>query len=155
MLKRIRISSILFMLFGVLSYIEAGKIRILSFGGKIGADFFPKNLSILLIILSLCWLINDLLKKSESEKKKVTTEEIGRITFFAIVFILYVFLLKYFGFIVTTIFLVFFNHILLRTGKVNIKILVLTSIYSVIVAIGMWYLFEKVFQMTLPSGIFW
>jgi len=144
------------MLFGVLSYIEAGKIRILRFGGeKIGADFFPKNLSILLIILSLCWLINDLLKKSESEKKKVTMEEIGRIAFFAVVFILYVFLLKYFGFIVTTIFLVFFNHILLRTEKVNIKILVLTSIYSIIVAIGMWYLFEKVFQMTFPSGIFW
>lgn len=156
LIKRV-ITPTLFIPIGILSYIEAKKIRILRFGGAIGADFFPKILSVLFTILSFGWLIMEVIRAfREKEKEKSQKGDIRKVipvTLFAVVFMLYIISLKHLGFIIPTIFLIFLNHILLRNEKIGLKVLILTFVYSVIVAMGTWYLFEKVFHMALPMGI--
>lgn len=70
------ISSICFVIIGIIFRIEAGKIRALSFG-SLGGDFFPKAISSLLIILSVLWFVTALKSfiKSKGNTKASTNVE--------------------------------------------------------------------------------
>lgn len=148
----------IFTLVGIFLYFEAKKIRTLRFGGALGGDFFPKLLSVMLIVLSIIWLFKEFIIsiKRKGDKKldiKGGIKSISRVILFTFIFVLYIVSLKYLGFTISTVFLMFFNHLLLRE-EINLKIIPITLIYSIIVTFGVWYLFEKVFEMTLPTGLF-
>ncbi|AFG34295.1 tripartite tricarboxylate transporter TctB family protein [Fervidobacterium pennivorans subsp. shakshaketiis] len=151
---------IIFIVVSIVSYIQAALIRTLRFGGSLGGDFFPKLISLLTLLFSILWLvmeIRSLKKKSQvAESSNDAGHNVGfrNSLLFLIIFAAAVWLMKYVGFLLSAFLIVFFNYIFLK-DEMKLKDLPLAIAYTAVVSFGIWYLFEKVFELVFPRGIFW
>lgn len=151
-----------FIIVSILSYIQASLVKTLRFGGALGGDFFPKVISLLTLVMSVVWFLGEIknlksLKEANDKDNSNSIEQpngFRNSVLFLLIFVFAIWVMKYIGFLFSSLILVFFNYIILRED-LKAKDLPLAVVYSVIVVVGIWYLFEKVFGVALPKGILW
>ncbi|WP_047382210.1 tripartite tricarboxylate transporter TctB family protein [Cetobacterium sp. ZWU0022] len=110
----------------------------------LGAGFFPKVVCIVLGILSLIMFIRSF--KSNANYKFCKD---NKNTFVVMgLCIIYLFLMQRIGYLLSTI--------IFSLGVINVldrKKIIINIMFSVIFTIGIYYLFSKVFNVSLPTGI--
>ncbi|WP_448376943.1 tripartite tricarboxylate transporter TctB family protein [Fervidobacterium sp.] len=155
------IPPLVFIVISIIAYVQATLVKTLRFGGTLGGDFFPKVISILTMVLSIVWLLIEfknlksrrtLDRDSSKESKQVSG--IRNTFLFLLILVFSIWLMRYVGFLFSGLVLVFFNYIFLK-DTLKSEDLRLAALYSVTVAVGIWYLFEKVFELVLPRGKLW
>lgn len=110
----------------------------------LGAGFFPKLVCIILAILSIVMFV-----KSFKDKKIYKFSKNNKNTFIIIgLCIGYLFLMEKIGYLLSTI--IFSFSVIITLDRKN---LIMNVIFSIIFPIGIYYLFSKVFNVSLPTGI--
>lgn len=110
----------------------------------LGAGFFPKLVCIILAILSIVMFV-----KSFKDKNIYKFSKNNKNTFIIIgLCIGYLFLMEKIGYLLSTI--IFSFSVIITLDRKN---LIMNVIFSIIFPIGIYYLFSKVFNVSLPTGI--
>lgn len=156
MSKKNIVAAVIFLIFGILILSESFKIRLLRFGSALGGDFFPKLLSITLIVLSSIWLISNLYQFLKKEKNNDEKQEnrfiLVRPMLFIAVFVVYIITLRWLGFTIPTVFLAFVNYLLLK-DQLRYTDLFAGVGYSFLATFLIWFLFTKILGLQLPMGV--
>lgn len=156
MSKKNIVAAVIFLIFGILILSESFKIRLLRFGSALGGDFFPKLLSITLIVLSSIWLISNLYQFLKKEKNNDEKQEnrfiLVRPILFIAVFVVYIITLRWLGFTIPTVFLAFVNYLLLK-DQLRYTDLFAGVGYSFLATFLIWFLFTKILGLQLPMGV--
>lgn len=149
------VASTVFLAAGVLIFVESFKIRLLRFGSALGGDFFPKMLSVCLIVLSSVWLllsVYQFVKRRETQQTLKDRFVSTRAILFVTVFSVYIVSLKWMGFTIPTIILAFMNYLLLK-DKIRFKDLLIGIGYSIAATFLIWFLFGRMLGLVLPKGV--
>ncbi len=114
----------------------------------LGIDFMPWVLLIVLFFLSVLLLLTNFLGKSlETKDAKITLWEVAGILFLTLIVYGYVQAMNLFGFLIITP--VFIAVLMLFTGSRKWKELIAVSVLA---TVGIYFFFQKVFQVQLPGG---
>jgi len=154
------IASICFIVVGIIFRIEAGKIRVLSFG-SLGGDFFPKIMSDLLIILALMWFINaiKLFIKTKGIREAIATDAVKRdikkkaisILAFLLLFCLLIYIFDVIGFVLFSFLLSLLTYVFLK-ADLNRKDILIGTLYSVFITLVIWFIFVEALGLVLPQS---
>jgi len=144
--KRDRLIGIIVTIIGLLIFFLSTQIQGNQYSTVIGPDLFPKMAS---GGMTLCG-IGLILRKSKEEESFLTIEGWIRIIKILVVLIIYPFLLVYFGFIISGIFLVFFSSTLFDIKK-SASILK-RLIFAVSTSVITFAFFSYVLDIILPNG---
>lgn len=150
--------------FSIVMYIASNSIIKLTVS-KVGADFVPKLIAIGMLILSVFYLISSVKQqiKSKSEaaskitpEKENNTEDKKKISPLSVLttvglLVLYIALLPYIGFLITTTVYLFFQMYVLA-AKTERRIVLFIGI-SIGTSILIYFIFKYVFYLMLPTGI--
>lgn len=113
--------------------------------------FFPKTLIVILAFLTSVQLIKGILKPTH---KKIFEE--GKKTNLLIIFVgmlFYIFAMNFIGFLFASI--IFMGAMFyLLSDKRTTKMAIQSAVLAVVVGIGFYTLFAKVFMVPLPTGMF-
>lgn len=110
----------------------------------LGAGFFPKLVCLILGVLSLLMFI-----KSFRDKNIYKFSKDNKNTFIIIgLCVVYLFLMEKIGYLLATI--IFSISVIMTLDRKNI---IMSILFSIIFPIGIYYLFSKVFNVSLPTGI--
>ncbi|KAF2958807.1 hypothetical protein AS159_03800 [Thermotoga sp. Ku-13t] len=148
------VSAICFFVTGLAFLFESYKIRVLKFGGSLGGDFFPKFLSVMVIVISSMWVVSNLVKmwkKKQTTRLEFAPGGLRRIIIYLFGFIVYIVMLDLFGFFVPSIGVSLLTYLLLKERVKPVDFLT-GSAYSLLVVTIIWFLFTKVLGLLLPSG---
>ncbi len=140
-----KIFSIILCLISAVVYYSASQFDMSYIGDTgLGPDFFPKVVSVILIVLSiLIFISNGKDKKTEKNPNiKYTLITIG-------IFAVYIVLIGKIGYLVSTILFSFAIISLLKKDSIVLKV-----VYSIIFPVGLYLLFTYAFKVSLPTGIF-
>ena len=140
-----KIFSIILCLISAVVYYSASQFDMSYIGDTgLGPDFFPKVVSVILIVLSiLIFISNGKDKKTEKNPNiKYTLITIG-------IFAVYIVLIGKIGYLVSTILFSFAIVSLLKKDSIVLKV-----VYSIIFPVGLYLLFTYAFKVSLPTGIF-
>jgi len=119
-------------------------------GFKTSPRLFPQIFSGLIGILGLLFFLNNLKAGEKSEHyNEISGKEVLRVLFTVLLGIAYIVLIKYIGFIVCTVILLFV--LISYFGESNFKLTVLIAIFSALVIKG---LLQVLLKINLPQGIF-
>jgi len=152
-------SLVLGSIFLVLSIVLYCQARSIKTGSSLlaGADFMPKVMAILLMLVSIAYLVQgfankvtEVSRQNDAKKKTEKMEWIRLVLEFLLLFG-YLFCLKPIGFIISTMAFIFLQSILI-TPKENRKILLLLIVAGVCTVIT-YLIFVKGFKLLLPAGI--
>lgn len=157
-------ASAFFIVFSIVMYIASNSIIKLTVS-KIGADFVPKLVAIGMLILSVFYLIQAIKQQVRVNREGNTNaptetdidgkekKKISPLSVLATVglLVLYIALLPFIGFLITTTVYLFFQMYLLA-DKTERRI-PLFVIISVVTSIFIYFIFKYVFYLMLPSGI--
>jgi hypothetical protein len=114
----------------------------------LGIDFMPWVLLIILLCLSVMLLIINILGKSRERKDAaITLREVSGVFFLTLIVYGYVQAMSLLGFLIITP--VFIAVLMLLTGSRKWKELVAVSILA---TFGVYFFFQKIFQVQLPGG---
>lgn len=130
----------------------------------VGANFFPISIAIILIILAIFLFIRSLKitkKDTNSRSQKEFVNNLRRnlsgsiIMLVALIILIgYVILLKKIGFVYSTIFflviLTLILHFCENNKKIDRRIFLKTSIFSILFTITVYYIFNNFFNIILP-----
>ncbi|MBT9146243.1 MAG: hypothetical protein DDT42_02125 [candidate division WS2 bacterium] len=152
-------ASVLFLVFGIAMLVGSLAMGDLGLVGAAGPGVMPKITSIALIGLSVGLLI-----QSWTEMKSVKTKgqeetartKVDKKTVFGTIVILLVYsvMIVPLGFMISSIFYIFCQSILLRTNlNLNKKQIIIIALISVIVSFVINYVFTEYFALALPRGI--
>lgn len=146
--------SIFFIILSVYMYISSLGFKSGFTRGSVGADGFPKIIAVAILVLAVINLIRTLKKKKitfEFAKDKFL-EKYKPVLMILLMFAIYVFSMKYIGFIITTILFMFSTQWYLSDrSKKNIpKIIILTLFIS----LGAYFFFTSYLTVVFPAGIF-
>ena len=155
-------SGIFFLLFAVFLYAQSFAIK-MSTSDALGPQFFPRMVVICMVVLSAIVIIkavgtiNQERQASGSEKSAKEKKIPWNIPLLLTVALLiaYFLLIMSVGYIVlTAIYLFCQMFILLPRGAIrNIKYLAVVSATSILIPVGIYLLFYRVFMIFLPAGI--
>lgn len=110
----------------------------------LGAGFFPKLVCLILGVLSVLMFI-----KSFRDKNIYKFSKDNKNTFIIIgLCVVYLFLMEKIGYLLATI--IFSISVIMTLDRKNI---IMSILFSIIFPIGIYYLFSKVFNVSLPTGI--
>ncbi|MCP4694145.1 MAG: tripartite tricarboxylate transporter TctB family protein, partial [Desulfobacterales bacterium] len=116
----------------------------------LGVSFMPWVLVICLGVLSAILLVKSVFGgPREDHVAKIHIEEAAGVLFLAALIIAYIFLLKYFGFLLCTPLLI--ALLMIANGARQWREVVLTSALT---TIGVYLFFRKIFLVMLPEGSF-
>jgi hypothetical protein len=116
--------------------------------GTMGSDFFPWVMFTVLTGLSLLLLAKSLFfPPDETFNYRVEPVEIKEILIFLILTILYIQSLDFLGFLIATPF--YLAILMIGSGSRRWKEIALVSVLT---AAGVYFFFDRVFQVILPSG---
>lgn len=129
---------------------------------QLGAGSFPVLIASLLSLLALLLVILKAkeLFQQKAERSKVDVKEYLK-GFYAeyklviltlLIFVIYIFLMQFIGFIVTTILFIIATGLLIGSRKK--KDIMTVSIVAVAVTLTTYYFFENVLYVRFPTGIF-
>ncbi|WP_422124371.1 tripartite tricarboxylate transporter TctB family protein [Planococcus sp. X10-3] len=146
---------------GLVIYIRGGNLPSLN-EAFFNAGSFPRLIAGLLILLSIILILSKLneLRKRKPVEDKVSNKE-RMSAFYAeyrlvilttAVFFVYIFLLQFIGFVVSTILFIIGAAILI--GYRKRKEVVTISAVAVILTLTIYFFFENVLHVRFPSGIF-
>lgn len=139
-----RYAGIIFLLVGAGFIFESRKISTSAYGSNIGPDIFPIGLGIVLILLSIRLIFET--TKYSGKAEKGGKPDYKRFLLILGAALLYVLLLEPIGYIITTfLFLLFAFQVMERGGW--FKTILIAAVFS----IGVYYLFVKVLQGSLPG----
>ncbi len=116
----------------------------------LGAGGFPKFVAICLGIMGIILAIKSFygMKKNEKDVKKYKPEELLNVALLVASFALYLILIRYLGYLITTP--VFFFIFMLIYGERKWLRMGIISISFTVIA---FFLFEKIFYIILPHGM--
>lgn len=139
---------LIFIILGIIVFLESNNF-------PKTAAFFPRLLAVTIILLSL-FLILKTLKKvpfeksiSSSKKEQITTKEENiKIVFILLIgLIVYTFIIKYFGYLISTVFLIYYTIFFLKYEKKKNIVGI-----SVIIGVMLFLIFKYLFKTPLPQG---
>jgi putative tricarboxylic transport membrane protein len=139
-----RYAGVIFLLIGTAFIFESRKISSSAYGSNVGPDIFPIGLGILLILLSIRLLFETTKYVGDTEKE--SKPDYKRFLLILVAAIFYVLLLKPIGYVISTFLFLFFTFRVMERGG-WIKMVVIATIFS----FGVYYLFVKVLQGSLPG----
>ena len=142
------ISGISGLLLSLYVFLESRTFADASEGAANNPALFPVALAILLAIFSSILIIQALIRK-EKLKFSINKETILRIGLFFISLTIYVFVLRYVGFLLSTI---IFSIFMINYLKGNKKISRESIIYGVIFSIIVFLIFNYILKVPLPKG---
>lgn len=152
------ISGIFFLAFSVVIYIASFSIKVNN-AEALGPQFFPRIVAYCMGILSILLIIQKVRAirgSKKTEEIESSRESIKNIPFLltSLLLVLYMFLIKPLGFIMVSIFYLFFQITIIIAPKdrkkKNMTIIILISI---VIPILLYLLFYHVFNIFLPQGI--
>ena len=147
------ISSVILFIFSIVCFISSIYIiRQSQYNFLIGPGIFPLLISLLLVILSACWVyssikIKNLAGSPDKAKGSVLDKLISSKNFMVIFFttILYIFLIRWIGFLPSTIiFLVFTNF---YYGRIK---LIYNVLFSAVISYTIYFIFTNYLYLPLP-----
>lgn len=143
------VSSLVFMLIGIFAFVIAEGFPE-DFIMKLGPDFYPKLLSVALIILSLTLIIRTILGKNKSNFLAINIRDkrFQKVIASLGLAILYAMFLKRIGFIPITILFLFAFLMLLNIKKPLTLIAV-----PIVTTFALWLVFQKILTVSLPIGL--
>lgn len=146
----------------IVMFISTFSIQALT-DSRVGADFMPKIIAVLIAILSIFIIVNGFRRKDEivRDEQEVSSLEneveskndksyLLVIISVALMFI-YLFLIPILGFLISTTAFLLIQMLLFSEWKA--KNIILYLIISIIASTLIYYLFRNVFYVMLPSGI--
>lgn len=146
----------------IVMFISTFSIQALT-DSRVGADFMPKIIAVLIAILSIFIIVNGFRRKDEivRDEQEVSSLEneveskndksyLLVIISVALMFI-YLFLIPILGFLISTTAFLLIQMLLFSEWKA--KNIILYLIISIITSTLIYYLFRNVFYVMLPSGI--
>lgn len=141
-----KVLSGLFFLFGLLWFTMSFKLASSNFGGGLGLgpDFFPRILSILMMILSFIQLVRTI-KKDKKDEIKLNIHSLSVMIIVAC--IVYLFAIDIIGYLVST-FLFLSIVIYAISRKSSIKDLII----SLAISFALYGIFHLALKVPLPSG---
>lgn len=146
-----RITGIFLIILSFLIYWRSGFIAQTSIESPAyGPSFYPRVLSITIIILSTIMVIFPDQDRNIEKKEKVLPSGNVKSVLLAIVLILYVIFIPIIGFVTTTI--LFLLSCFYYLGTRNLKSLFRYSLISVVLSLSIYYIFETYFLVFLPHG---
>lgn len=146
---------------GLLIFIQGGNLPSLN-EAFFNAGSFPRMIAAVLILLSILLILSKLneLRKMEPAEDKVSNKkrlaafykEYKLVILTTAVFFVYIFLLQFIGFVVSTILFIIGTAILI--GYRKRKEVMTISAVAVILTLTIYFFFENVLYVRFPSGIF-
>lgn len=143
-----RYSSIVYMIVGVFFIFESRKISDSAYGSSVGSDIFPTILGAILILLSIR-LFYETIQYVDHAKGKETLDY-KRFFIILISALLYALFIERLGFILTT-----FLFLLISFQVMERKNIIKSVILSASFSGGVYYLFVKVLEGSLPGLPIW
>ena len=122
----------------------------------IGPDFMPTVVGTLILVLSIILLVQAVtaLKKNPDKEYAPDTSDYKRVLLSLILALLYVFLLKPVGFIISTlVYLVCQIYVLAPDSHRTKKDIIMYLIIDVVFTLIVYFLFRIGFKIVLPAGI--
>jgi len=142
------IISIILILFCVFFGILTEQLPDRNLPNTLGIDFMPWVLLIILFFLCVMLLLTSVFRKQAEESgSKITVREVGGVVFLTLIVYGYVQAMNLFGFLFVTP--VFIAVLMLLTGSRQWKEMVAVSVLA---TIGIYFFFQKVFQVQFPDG---
>ena len=118
-------------------------------GNDVGCSFFPRTLSIFLILLSLLLLFNSIKKdKNHSTQDSNDPYALIRVLIVIILTVAYRYVIDYIGFLILTPFYLIILMLLIKVENIKKSI-----VLSVSITMFIWLAFYYLLQMPLPNGI--
>lgn len=114
----------------------------------IDSDLVPKVLGFLLIALSIILFLNTKPKEQEEKKSSVSRQDLRIFILVTVLIILYISLLEVIGFVIVSMLFIFSCSWLL--GYKNFKV---NAMVSILFPITVFYIFNYLLQINLPSGM--
>ena len=119
--------------------------------------FFPKIVMAILAVLGLCivipWLVKKIRRKEPlfPKDKRFFAENYDKVKLFGtlILLVLYILALEWIGFVPAGLIFVFLFNVL-YCGTLQWKSLLTAAIITVVFVLGVWLVFGKLFNITLP-----
>lgn len=149
---------LVFLAISVFIYVLSYQIHMTSIE-SLGPQFFPRIVAVSMAVLSIASIVRNRSKIDASSAKPVAKEgkkAVYEKEFYLtiLLLILYALLLHTIGFVVLSIFYLFFQ-ILLVSPKEDFKRnkLILFGVISIVAPVGVYYLFYHAFDIFLPVGI--
>jgi len=137
-----RIAGLIFLLLGLWFTLQASQFEATGLGDPLGPSVFPLILGILLMICSV-WLII----KPDPNPIWPEARAWGLMTLIIICLVIYAYLLKSVGFILATTFEMISLGLIFQGPPLK------TVLYSVLLAIFLYLLFDTALGLNLPNGI--
>ncbi|WP_439236052.1 tripartite tricarboxylate transporter TctB family protein [Lonepinella koalarum] len=116
---------------------------------SVEADFMPKIYGYLLVVSSAILMLTSL--KSQDNQHNLPTDWKRIISVIGLVF-LYVLLMQYLGFIITSVPFLFILTLLLTPNYINKKYWIY-AVFSIVLPILAYFIFSYYLNLTMPSGI--
>lgn len=149
-MKKINIIiSIILLLFCLGYFFMIGNLPDRNFQNTLNSSFMPYLLLIILTVLSLFLLVKNFLKGThEICNHYITRKDLFGIAAITTMIFLYVFIMEFAGFIVTTPFVIF--TLMKLTGSSSLKEAIIVSLSA---SFLIYFFFDFIFKVQLPSGI--
>ncbi len=152
-----KIAGLVFLAFSIFVYAASYSIKTTK-SDALGPQFFPRLVAILIGILAVIQIFGSFGHKVQNQNKTVEKKSFAinwPLILSVALLVAYCYLLKDVGFIIlTTIYLFCQIYLLFPKGSFeNKKLLIISIIASLIVPVGIYYLFYYGFQIFLPAGI--
>jgi hypothetical protein len=130
-------------------YHEAGQFRQIKAIDQVGPDFWPRIILLLLVFLSFLAFLSDILKKPAEKRDAIFLKaiEIKRLGITLVLIFIYIIMLYYIGFVVSTPIFIFIFMIIL--GEKRKWLIFITSILLTAAVV---MVFSKFFLLAIPRG---
>lgn len=127
---------------------------------SLGPQFFPRIVAVSMAVLSIASVLRNFSKvktapaKPAAGKDKSENSYAREFYLTVALLILYALLIQIVGFVVLSVFYLFFQILLVSPKEdINRKKMILFGVISVVTPIGLYYLFYHAFDIFLPVGI--
>ncbi|OXM14379.1 tripartite tricarboxylate transporter TctB family protein [Paenibacillus herberti] len=145
-----RYASVAFLLIGAAFVWESRKIGESSYGSNVGPDIFPLGLGLLLIVLALRLFYEVMRTKSDNGPSTKVKLDYKRFLIIVSAAVLYAYFLEDIGYVFGTFVFLLIGFQVIERGKWLTSVIV-ASLFS----IGVYYLFVKVLEGSLPGFPVW
>lgn len=155
--KRDLIAGILTLAFGVTELLLTGSIAVKKTAGDPGSAFLPYVVGGLIVLMSLLQLAGTLARLHRSGREASQPHAEGKselpVLYSAVNMLVYVLLLKPAGFILSSMLFLFLQMTIMAGQKPSGRELAIRAVIAVAAPVLIYFLFVRLFSMSLPSGL--